>query len=170
MPVVGNSDLARLLSEPVYARAYYGHLADLLDRAYTPAHLDPWCDQLARLLPAQDFAGHCAFIDARAEWVARGASDSVEAAFPRVDFRITTGGGGEIDADGGRVDLEGLAWVDVRTIERDGEPLPLSWVDARTWSLSVTVGDGLTPVTLIARDLRGAEVGRDTVTVRVEEE
>ena len=170
MPVVGNSDLARLLSEPVYARAYYGHLADLLDRAYTPAHLDPWCDQLARLLPAQDFAGHCAFIDARAEWVARGAADSVEAAFPRVDFRITTGGGGEIDADAGRVDLEGLAWVDVRTIERDGEPLPLSWVDGRTWSLSVTVGDGLTPVTLIARDLRGAEVGRDTVTVRVEEE
>ncbi|MCB9742890.1 MAG: lamin tail domain-containing protein [Alphaproteobacteria bacterium] len=167
MPVVNNSDLARLIEDPANARAYYGHLQDLIDTSYTTAHLGPWCEQLAALLPAQSWSSHCAFMDARAEYVRSGSSQSILSRFPQVDFAITTEGGRDFEADSATLALRGRAWVDVRSVRLQGavEPLPLRWVDGQTWELTLTLEPGENPLQLEALDLHGAVVGADSVVV-----
>jgi hypothetical protein len=167
MPVVGNGDLARLLEDPVNLRSYYGHLQDIIDRAYNGDYLARWCDQLGTLLPDQDFAGNCQFVVDRASWVQSGASDAVMTRFPPLDFAITTGGGDDFSVTSTEVTLEGQAWIDVRQIALDGasEPLGLIWIDDRTWQVTVPLEDGPNKLILVATDLEGTVVGTDSIVV-----
>ncbi len=167
MAVVGNGDLARLIADPGNRRAYYGHLQDIVARAYNAGYLAPWCDQLGALLPGQDFDGYCQFIDDRADWVLNGSPDALSAVFPPVDFAITTAGGADLSTEATEVALEGQAWVDVRSIALAGatEPLQVTWVDDRTWQVTVPLLAGPNALTLLARDLQDAVVGTDSIVV-----
>ena len=165
--VVGNSDLALLLEDPAWLRAYYGHLADIIGRAYNADYLAPWCAQLGELMPDQDFDGHCAFIDARADWVMSGSSEAVMTLFPATEFQITTAGGADFSVAASEVTLEGEAWVDVRQVALEGaeDPLALTWTDELTWQVTVPLEDGDNELVLVATDLWGAVVGTDSVVV-----
>ena len=167
MAVVGNDDLSQLLADPANARSYYGHLQDIILRAYNTDYLGPWCDQLGELLPQQDFDAHCAFIDDRADWVMYGSSDAVMTRHPWLDFTITTAGGADFTVDATEVTLEGQAWIDLRTITLQGssEPLDLEWIDARTWRVVVPLDDGPNALILEATDLQGELVGTDSIVV-----
>ncbi len=170
MDVVGNSDLARLIQDPVYKRSYYGHLNDIIQSAYNTGYLAPWCDQLDELLPGQDFDSHCQFIDDRAGWVLSGSSESVMTSYPPVDFHITTAGGDDFTVTSLEATLEGEAWVDVRGIALDdpADPLDLTWLDGQTWQVTVPLEEGDNPLTLVATDLHGEIVGTDSIVVTAE--
>ena len=167
MAVVGNGDLEQLLEEPAYARSYYGHLQDIIDRAYNVEYLAPWCDQLAELLPEQGFEASCQFIDDRADWVLNGSSEGVGALYPTLAFRITSGGGGELEVSTEEVALEGDAWIDVRGIALDSgtDPLEITWLDGTTWRVVVPLEAGPNELTLVATDLQGEVVGADSIVV-----
>src|SRR6185503_13620192 len=60
--IVPNGELTKLLTVPAYARAYYGHLLDIIATTYNGTYLARWANQFGRLLPAQPFASHLAFI------------------------------------------------------------------------------------------------------------
>lgn len=167
MPLIGNSDLARMLENPVWERMFYGHLVDLLRTAYTTEHLAPWCDQLQELLPAQDFAAHCAYMDARAEHVLSGDSDAVAARFPPVDFAITTNGGEDFAVSTATVTLAGTGWVDVARIYVDGAAIesPITWLDRQTWQVELPLSNGGNSLELVATDLWGAVLASDRITV-----
>jgi hypothetical protein len=162
MAVIGNSDLARLLTDAGYERLYYGHLQDIIGRAYNTGYLGPWCDQLAALMPAQDFAGHCQFIDDRADWVMEGSSDAVLARFPRVTFSVSTGDFSTTEAE---VDIEGQGWIDVRAIVVGGVPMEPEWTSSRTWRVTVPVEMGVNALVVVGTDLHGDEIGRGEVVV-----
>lgn len=161
MPVVGNADLARLLDEPVYERLYYQHLEDILARAYSPGYLGRWCDQIGALLPAQNFAGHCQFVSARADFIASAITGS----FPPIAFAITTQGGMDFATNADAVELQGQGWIDVREIRREGAPLQVTWLDGDTWSVMVALQPGANDVQLDAYDLGGASAGSDTIVI-----
>lgn len=167
MPLVGNGDLARLLEDPANRRSYYGHLQDIVERAYNGAYMTRWCDQLGALLPEQDVAGNCRFIADRADWVMSGSPDAVLTRYPTVDFRITTGAGADFSVASTEAVIEGEAWLDVRQIvlDRTAEPLALTWVDELHWQVIVPLEAGPNDVTLVATDLRGAVVGTDSIVV-----
>jgi hypothetical protein len=165
MPVVGNGDLSRLLQDPVNLRSYYGHLQDIIQTSYNAEYLGPWCEQLGELLPGQNFDAHCRFVDDRAAWILTGSSESVTARFPEEDFRITTNDGEDFSVPGQVATLEGRAWVDVRGIHLDGQPLDLVWVDSKTWQVEIPVSTGENAVALQAVDLHGQPVGSDEVVV-----
>ena len=170
MSVVPNGDLDRLIEDPTHSRAYYGHLLDLIEGAYTSAYLGPWCDQLGDLLPGQDFDSHCAYQDARSAFVLEGSSQSVRARFPGVPFELTTNGGEDFTSPRATVTLEGQAWVDVRSIDVIGaaDAPALTWLDESTWAVTLTLDPGANPLEMSATDLRGREVGRAAVVVTVE--
>ncbi|MCK6516092.1 lamin tail domain-containing protein, partial [Myxococcota bacterium] len=165
--LVGNNDLRRLMQDPAHRRAYYGHLQDIVERAYNADYLAPWCAQLSALLPAQDFQSHCQFVADRASWVMNDSSRSILVLYPPVDFGITTGGGADVVVAAAEVTLEGVAWIDVRQITLDGasSPLELTWVDDQTWQTTVPLTAGPNPLSLIATDLSGAVVGTDSIVV-----
>lgn len=165
--VVGNGDLVRLLADPDNTRSYYGHLQDIVGRAYNGVYLAPWCDQLGLLLPEQDVAGHCQFIVDRADWVMNGAPDAVMALYPDVDFRITTEDGADFEVSSTDVTLIGEAWIDVREVALEGAstPLALTWLDAQRWVVVVPLEDGPNDLTLVAIDLHGVVVATDTIVV-----
>jgi hypothetical protein len=167
MPVVNNPDLARLLEDPGHRRSYYGHLQDIIERAYNGDYLARWCDQLGALLPGQDFGGHCRFIAERADWVLNGAPEALTARYPPLDFTIITRGGADFSVAQAEVVLEGEAWVDVRRIAlaAAAEPLEVTWIDARIWRVIVPLVDGPNDVTLVASNLQGEVIGTDSIVV-----
>jgi hypothetical protein len=165
LPVIGNGDLRRLLADPDHERAYYAHLDDLLRHAYDPDVLGPWCDQLTVLLPDQDFAGHCSFVGARADWIRSGSPDAVETRFPQVSFEITTNGGEDLTVDAADVTLEGRGWLDVAAIGVAGVGYEPRWLDDETWRITVPLVEGDNDLTLQAVDRHGEPVGQDGIRV-----
>jgi len=168
--VVANSDLSRLLEDPAHLRSYYGHLNDIIERSYNTGYMGRWCDQLGELLPDQDFDSHCDFIDDRVDYVQSGSSSSLWSVFPEVGFEITTNGGADLDTEDSELTLEGVGWVDVRSIEVSGAEASseISWLDEETWQLDVTLEEGENALFLDALDLHGAVVGSDSIVVTVE--
>jgi hypothetical protein len=162
MGLVGNGDLARLLTVPAWERRYYDHLQDIVGRAWNADYLGHWCDQIGALLPAQDFAGHCQFVDERAAWVLEGSPDAVLTRFPRVTFAVTSG---DLETTEPTVVIEGRGWIDVRTITAVGAAWSPEWLDDKRWRVSVPVEVGETVLDLVALDQHGAAVG--TASVRV---
>jgi hypothetical protein len=167
MAVVGNSDLERLIEDPVHLRSYYGHLQDIIDRAYNEDYLAPWCDQLGDLLPEQDIEASCQFIADRAAWTLYDSPDAGSVVYPWLEFHIATGGGADLAVASTEVSLEGEAWIDVRQIALDGSatPLDVTWVDDLTWQVIVPLDHGPNDVTLVATDLQGEVVGTDSIVV-----
>ena len=94
------------------------------------------------------------------------ASDSVMNRFPPTEFRITTGGA-DLSVTTPEATLRGEAWIDVRAVTLAGttDPLPLTWIDDHTFEVVVPLVNGSNNLTLVASDLRGAEVGSDSVVV-----
>ncbi|MCB9690093.1 MAG: lamin tail domain-containing protein [Alphaproteobacteria bacterium] len=167
MPVFGNADLRRITADPLWRRTYYQHLFDLVDRGFLPAALDADCAEVGALLPAQDFAGNCAQMHARADWVLSGSPDAVLRRYPVVPFAITTNGGVGFSTASAAATLEGDGWIDVRELWWSGSPDPLevTWLDDRTWQVTVPLLLGPNPVDLTAVDLAGQVVGTDTLVV-----
>jgi hypothetical protein len=166
-PVVGSPDLARLVADPGNARIFYGHLLDILRTSYNGEYMAPWCAQLGALLPAQDFAGHLQFIVDRAAWALSGAPDSVLQAVPEVPFEVTTNGGVDLGTTVTALTLEGQGGLDVRTILRAGDPMPLpvTWTGNVTWQTTLSLQCGANVIELEARDAQGSVVGADSIGV-----
>jgi hypothetical protein len=166
-PVVASGDLAKLIAAPTRARAYYGHLYDIISSSYNGAYMSSWCDHLGELLPAQDFAGHLQFITARADWVLTSAPNAVMKAIPKVAFQINTNGGAPLSVATPAVTLDGVGWIDVDEVRRaqSKAPIPLTWLSQTAWQATLPVSCGSNSIELEAFDRHGAPVGGDTIEV-----
>jgi len=51
-PIVPNDDLRRMLAPPAWARAYCGHLLEIIATSYNGTCLEHWADQSERPEPA----------------------------------------------------------------------------------------------------------------------
>ncbi|NIP92314.1 MAG: hypothetical protein GWO24_02090, partial [Akkermansiaceae bacterium] len=158
-----NSDLTRLISDPVNRRLYWGHVLDLLDRSYNSSYMRRWVEHYEELLTGQDLTPLTSFIQQRSSF-ARG---QVRNAVPGVSFAITTNGGDDFDAGETPVVLEGTGWVDVREIRLAGSEtsLPLTWTDADSWRVAIPLGPGANAIRIEALDFAGDITAVDTVTI-----
>ncbi|MBK9036484.1 MAG: lamin tail domain-containing protein [Myxococcales bacterium] len=166
-PAVASGDLARLIARPAHARAYYGHLYDIIATAFNGGYMAAWAAQLGALLPGQDFAGHLQYIVARADYVMNGAPDAITRAIPQVAFQITTNGGAAISVTTATITLDGLGWVDVATarLAPTGAALALTWLDRTAWRATAPLACGANPLQLEAIDRHGQPVGADAIVV-----
>lgn len=167
-PIVANSDLSRLLASPANARLFYGHLLDIIETTYNDRYMAYWRDHFAALLPEQRFADHHQFLVQRAEYVLRGAPDSVMNAIGPVPFTITSNGGQDFRVFSSTAVVEGEGWIDVREIWWDGLPIEVRWLDETTWTTSVALSCGPNVIALEARNHQGELVGRSEVTITSE--
>ncbi len=165
--VVAHADLKKLILDPVKKRAYYNHLMDIMSSAYNVDYMNHWCLQMGSLLPQQNFASHCNFIEQRIAWVLDGAGDAVNKAVPPVPFAITTNDGADFTSEVEELALAGQAGLEVASIwlESGAAPLAITWTDASHWSVPVALACGPNPVTLVAHGNDGAVVGTDAIVV-----
>ena len=165
--VVGNGDLKKLIADPAKARAYYGHLRDIIETTYNGTYMSHWRDHFSALLPGQSFGAHHAFIVARSAYVLSDAPDSVMKAIPPVPFEITTNGGQPVEVAQEVVTLEGTGWVDVREILLAGAdaPLAVAWVGKSAWQATVGLECGSNELVLTARGFHGEVLGQDSIVV-----
>lgn len=132
---------SRFFQEPVFRRAHWRALQDLVDGPMAPASFDPVAD-----------AYYSAFRDngivtdnptAVKKWVRdrRGyilsQLDSVSA-----EFRITTNNGNDLPAAASPYTLRGTAPVKVKTIMVNGRDYPTTWTDVTSWSVDVELVPG----------------------------
>ena len=143
-PIVPNGDTSKLMTVPAYARAYYGHLLDIIATTYNGNYMTRWANHFKRLLPAQDFAGHLSFLVQRANFV----TTQVNSAVPNIAFSITSGGGNNFTATNDTITLTGNAPLSVRTIEINGVSYPVTWTTTTAWSLRLPLFHGTNALTV----------------------
>ncbi|MDP6943665.1 MAG: CotH kinase family protein, partial [Myxococcota bacterium] len=167
--LVKNGHLSRLLTQPLYKRAFCGHVVDLVQTSYNADYMAHWGELMGAMLPEQAVASHLAFLAARVQHVMVDAGDAVQTLVPPVDFAITSHDGADFSVEGDAAVLEGVGWVDVHTISRVDEvseaPLEVLWTGATTWQLVLSLAPGPNPVTLVASDRHGEGLGDSSVVI-----
>ena len=132
-PAVPNGDLSKIIAVPAYARAYYGHLQDVIATTYNANYMTRWANHFGRLLPAQNFAGHLAFIVQRVGVI----NSAINAAVPNVAFAVTTSGGNNFGTTNNTITFAGTAPLAVKTIEINGVSYPITWTSTTAWSIQL---------------------------------
>ena len=161
--VMPNSDLSRIIAVPAHARAYYGHLREILETTYNANYMTRWANHFKRLLPAQDFAGHLAFITQRGTVV----NNAINAAVPNIAFAISTSGGNNFSTTNNTITFAGTAPLAVRSIEINGVSYPITWTSATAWSVQLPLLSGPNPLVVQGVDRSGIRLTNalDTITV-----
>ena len=137
-PIIPNGDLSKFLTVPLYARSYYSHVLDIIATTYNGNYLARWASHFGRLLPAQNFAGHLAFIVTRVNTV----MTAVNAAVPNVAFAITSNAGNDFSTTNDFITLTGTGNLSVQDIEVNGVRYPLTWTSVTAWSLRLPLYNG----------------------------
>lgn len=137
-PIVPNADVTKLISVPVNARTYYGHVLDIIATTYNGTYMTRWANHFGRLLPGQDFAGHLAFLIQRANLVTAEAN----AAIPNVPFAISNNGGNNFAISNNTLTLTGTAPVGVFFVQVNGVVYPVTWTTTTNWSLAFPLFGG----------------------------
>lgn len=162
-PIVPNEDLGRMLATPAWARTYYGHLIEIIERSYNEDYLRHWAEQFGRLLPSQNFAGHLAFVGQRAHFV----SEQVKAQVPAVPFAIATNGGKGFAVDTNSLTLTGTAPLGVAAIAVNGVARLLTWTSTTAWTLRMPLQAGPNSLVLQGLDRHGIPVADALDTLAV---
>ncbi|HAB17066.1 MAG TPA: hypothetical protein DCE44_11520, partial [Verrucomicrobiales bacterium] len=162
--IVPNGDLAKLIALPGYARAYYGHLLDIMETTYNRTYLSHWADQFGKLLPGQPFASHLAFVSQRRNVVINAVNAAVP---PSTPFAITTNGGNDTSTSNGSFTLTGTANLTVTTIQINGVAYPITWTSRTAWSVTVPLAVGANVLTVQGVNRAGAPLAAavDHITV-----
>jgi hypothetical protein len=137
-PIIPNGDLNKFLAVPAWARAYYSHVADIIGTTYNANYMTRWANHFGRLLPAQNFAGHLAFLVQRAGII----SAQVNSAVPNVTFSITSNGGNNFGTTTNTINLTGNAPLSVKSVEVNGVAYPITWTSVTGWSLAIPLFAG----------------------------
>ena len=121
-PLVGGSKLGQIVRLPGNLRLYYGHMLDIVDRAFNAAYLSTWTDHYGEI-SGQRFSGRLSFVDRRSQYVV----DQIRSQFPPVPFDVSTPSGQQVNR--GSILVEGTGWVDVRAIRLADteEDLDVTW-------------------------------------------
>jgi hypothetical protein len=162
-PIVPNSDMTRLLAVPAFARAYYGHVLDIIVTTYNGNYMTRWANHFGRLLPAQGFAGHLSFLVQRVGIV----TSQVNSAIPNVSFAITSNSGNNFGTTNDTLTLTGTAALSVKEIQVNGVSYPLTWTSTTAWSLRLPLFNGPNALTVQGVDRNGLRLSNavDTITV-----
>jgi hypothetical protein len=161
---VPNGDVAKIISVPVYARMYYGHLREMIATTYNLTYMTRWANHFGQLLPAQPFASHLAFIGQRAA----SLTSAINSAVPNAAFAITSNGGNDANVATDTFTLTGNANLDIMTIMVNGVSYPITWTTVNAWSVTVPLVNGLNHLTVQGVDRFGISLGAnalDTVNI-----
>ena len=154
----------RMYAHPTFRRIFLETIADAVngpmqDAAFA-AHMDAWGAALdASCISAGNRGAVKTWNTDRRNYLA--------GLLPSGVFEITSNGGADFSASGSPVLLAGSAPIGVRSIEVNGVPYPVTWIDAGTWEMPVPLVPGPNHLVLVGHDVNGDPVpgATDSITV-----
>jgi len=154
--------ITRLLQRRESGRLYQKAIWELLQGPYKNEVVDPIFAEVYALLGpgpgAMDPAGRSNFLRIRRDfllgWVINPSS-----------FTILTNGGAPFHTKKASVRLRGRGPYEMVSMTAGGTPVALTWPNAVTWEINVTLECGENEIVLAALDASGEEVGRDSIVV-----
>ncbi|MGI9455914.1 MAG: lamin tail domain-containing protein, partial [Aeoliella sp.] len=158
-PLFGGGLLSKITALPVYTRLLHGHLLDIINTTYNSTYMSTWTSHYGSV-QGSGFGSQLSFIAGRSAFVANQLPS-------QIPFEITTNGGNNFSTASDSVTLTGDGWIDVREIHVNGQlnPLPITWLDADTWEVTVPVAFGANNLMLEALNHQGEIVGTDSIAV-----
>ena len=158
----GATSLDEIRNLPANLRLFWGHMWDLVDRAFNDTYIGPWIDHF-ETLTGQDYGSDYNKMVNRTVQ----ARNEAQAAVPQVGFAITTNGGNDFSADELSVTIEGSGWINVREIRLAGsdQPLELTWTSSNTWQVTLPLEPGENVLAFEAYGFRGQLLATDDITV-----
>jgi hypothetical protein len=149
--IFGVGNLVKFIQLPDNLHYYYGHLENLMNRAFNLEYLTPWADHFASLFPSVDFRTPRTYIDARTAFV-RGQLPAP------VDFEVKSAS--LLAVSGSQAVVTGLGWINVRQIAVVGSDVPLEveWPTPTTWQAVVPLDAGENQLQFQAFDFDGQPI------------
>lgn len=158
--VLAGGNLLRVINTVPGARhAYYRHLHELCQTIYSSTYMTPWLTHYGSVV-GQNYTSNAVYIDARRA--------SLLSQLPaNVTFAIKTNAGANFTANSASTTLAGNGWIHVSEIRRadTGAALDLTWITATAWTATLALNFGANPITLLAYDSSGSQVGTATINI-----
>lgn len=153
-----------LVADPRMKRRIAAHALDFCNTSFSNTYLDAWVDHYSAL------AGKPAYAANFKTWISNRRSfvlSQLYNDFPPVPFAITTNGGANFSINAPAATLTGNAWISTQQICLAGaaESLPLTWLTASSWQVTVPLGAGATTITLEALNPQSGFVANDSIVI-----
>ncbi|MCH8921798.1 MAG: lamin tail domain-containing protein [Planctomycetes bacterium] len=177
IPLYWDADLANLSSQaliynggatrlddirniPSNTRLFWGHMLDLIDRAFNVQYASAWNARFGALGASGINIGSLSTQVGRAESQARSA-------VREIDFTITTNNGNPFSTGNASTTIRGDGWIDVREIRLAGseDPLDVRWTDNNSWQINMPLAEGANELNFEAYNFRGELIATDSITV-----
>ncbi len=158
-PLWGGANLSKIIALPAHTRLFHGHLRDLIQRSFNETYMARWITHYTQQ-SGENYAPYLNYI--------RDRGDYVLSQLPApVPFEITSNGGNDFSVSNTTVTLQGRSWIDAATIRFFGDdtPLPVTWLDAQRWQVTLSVDFGPNLLGFGAYDHQGRLIACDSVTV-----
>lgn len=156
-----NGDLDKLIAaNPANKRAYYGHLLGIIETTFNEHYMGPWAEHYSCFLPNEDLTRFISYIRTRRT----AALNAINAAVPKVPFRITTSDGANVTQNLARI--RGDGWIDIQELRLAGSgSLEIEWINDNYWQIDVPIKPGRNLITIQAYDRNGHLMDSDTVEI-----
>jgi hypothetical protein len=158
-PIFGTGNIAKLISNQNNRRTYLNHMFDIIDTTFNTSYIAPWATHYGAVA-GQDVSDILNHITARVRTVLSQLPTNTT-------FAITSNGGNDFGTSNSTVTIAGTAPIQVKTIEVNGVPYPVTWTSSTNWTLTVPLGSGTNLVGLQGIDNSGNRMTNalDTITV-----
>lgn len=157
--IYGSKNVYKLLRLPVFSRLYQGHLLQMINGLVSSNYVNTWARHIGSVTE-EGYATLGSYIGTRSAAVRK----QLAAVIP---FEITSNNGLGLAVDTPSVTLEGRGWINVHEIRQSGvpQPLPVTWLDDKRWTITLPLRSGTNRIDLTAFDLNGQPVGADSIAV-----
>ncbi len=152
---------SKVANRPPFRRILTRQALEIIDTTFNPEYMRRWIDHYGAF-EGRDYGPILSYIAERGDFIKRSAPEVLE-------FSINTNDGEDfviVNVDS--FDLEGVGWVDIDTIARQGpagEPLNVVWTTDTEWKINVDLPVGDNDFDLVALDSSGNQVGSDAIRI-----
>ncbi|MDG2381281.1 MAG: lamin tail domain-containing protein [Pirellulaceae bacterium] len=167
---VGVSRLDEIRDIPHNLRVYWGHIYDFMNTSFTEEYTAKWAAHYGALAAGRSHGADGDFTEVvgKARNRIREATRDLERDIPKVDFKITTNNGRDLQVDSPSILLEGKGWVDIRSMRLVGTDQPLKnvfWPESDSWQVEIPLATGANPIAIEAIDFRGNLISVESINV-----
>jgi len=132
--IFGTGNFAKLIGNQNNRRTYLNHMFDIINTTFNTNYVARWATHYGAVA-GQDVSSILSHIFFRGRTVLSQLPTNT-------NFVITNNSGNNFETSNSTVTIAGTAPIQVKTVEVNGVPYPITWVNATNWIITVPLGEG----------------------------